>query len=528
MLGSEIAAKSRVSTSSNHRLGYTQTAASAEPNTLHALQVASRSAVDGIVQERITENGLRIWSFPDDGGDRFLLMVLVGSGSRQEEEPKAGVAHLLEHVLLGSTKTWTKAQSRELLDQAGGSDNGYTSSDVTTYFVSCASSSWRFAIDWLAQHLVDPAFNASDIADEHKIVFEELDSRQPHAGVVTFEEFLYPRHALGRSIGGNKDHIDSLGREDLVEFYNKHYRANNMAIGFAGRVPREDCMRELTRAFADLNSIGDVSSLEPVKPRSGTIVLPDYVSDGAWMHAGYHLPAGGAHELAAQLLIAEYLDLRSFVAVREERQLSYSPEVRLKHYADTSRLALDVQISNRRHLPEVVGVMADLFAELSNPDPVTLDSATRRAASALDVNSTRDLGEAMELCWWLRRRDQSPPELQQAIGTTGANEISNYARAHFSPQQHFAIANADLNKPSWIMLFVGFMLLLVVVDAARGFVWMRRVLDRWEERRQVAARRPQKSKAGKKNVIVPIAGDQLEESIQEFFNEQDGGSEGHR
>lgn len=472
------------------------------------------------VRETITPDGLRIWSFPDDGGDRFLIMVLVGSGSRQEQPANSGVAHLLEHMLLGSTRSWSKAESSEVIERAGGGFNGYTEHDLTTYYIRCNSSSWSVAVDWLAQHLVNPYLDQRDLEDERRIVFEELDSRQPHAGVATFEGYYYPGHPLGENIGGNSSGIERLEREDLARFHARHYRARNMAVGFAGRVPRKACVEKISRAFAGLDAQGGIAEIQQVHPRSGETILPGRDFGAAWMQLGYHLPAGNAQEKAVQLLISSYLSLRSFQVVREDRQLSYAPDFELYHHADTARLSFSVKVSERENLQEVVSIIDGLLLELDQPQPAVLRSAQRRVRATLQVNDTNELGAAMEIAWFMRRGGESPVDLQAALQTTGAQEVRNYATQHITLQNRFVLANAPLSRPSMWIVLIGLAFTVVVFDGIRGFVWWAALRQRFA-RSKAPQPKPRKRSVAPKDTIVPISGNELEKHIHEFFDDDD-------
>ncbi len=478
-----------------------------------------------VVHEIVTDDGLRIWSFPDDGGDRFLLMVLVGSGARHESADQAGAAHLLEHVLLASTETRGKEEANRALNERGGTFNGYTKHDVTTYYLTCSSNSWEFAVEWLADHIVHPGFDPADIAAEQGIVYEELDSRQPHAGVIGLEEYLYPDHALSRSIGGDKARISKLPIDVLGEFYREHYRAPNMAVGFAGKVPERECVDAIRAAFGGLPASGSVAQSERVTPKTGRTILGDgaATTDSGWVTAGYHLPAGGAIDTAIQLHLRAYLADRLFDEVRENRQLSYGPAAGIVFHADTVRLEFDIEVSDRSNLPTVMRVIEELIDELQMPDAETLDSASRAVAGTLRANTASQLAAAMELSWLMRRASQSPAALEIELASVRGVDVADYAAEHLTKEYSFAIASASLGggKPSILATVLGVLAVLLLVDFIRGFVWVhavRSLLARMIPRRSARTaphRRPSLPP------IEPGAVEELERSIQEFYAETD-------
>ena len=488
-----------------------------------SLIVSPVSAQDS-VRETISEEGLRVWSFPDDGGDRFLMMVLVGAGSRHEDDSKLGIAHLLEHVLLGSTKEWSKSESRVLLDNIGGSMNGYTKHGVTTFYLRCSSESWQFGVDWLAAHLVNPAFNQSDVNDERRIVFEELDLKQSHAGVNPLGSLFYPGHPLERDIGGDKWGIEDLTRDDLREFHAENYRSVNMAIGFAGNVPREECTDKILKEFAGLGSTGELAEIDPVVPEAGTTRLPRSLGEDGWMLTGYHLPASNAAAKAAQLVVSRYLAKRSFEVVREENQLSYEPSVSLKHFTDTTRLEFQLNVSESSNLSKVVKLFGALVLELAAPKASVLESAKREADVSLQVNDFSDLGLAMELSWFVRRRGQSPLDLERSLRQISSQDVADYAGAHLVREHRFTLTDGFMGGTPWILRALGISILLVLVDAMRGFAWTNAIRVRWVERHKRAVARDAKKREGqrKKGKVLPMRGSELEASFQKYFEDEDG------
>lgn len=477
----------------------------------------SNQASAQVVTESVAENGLRVWEFPDDGADRFVLMMLVGSGSRHEEPPGTGVAHLLEHVLLAAGKTRTRAESRAELEAFGASINGFTSHDLTVYYIECGAGSWERAVQWLADQLVAPVFREEELAIEQRIVFEELDSKQLHAGITTIESDLYPNHPLGADVGGDKDGIEDLTLEDLSAFYEKHYHTGNVAIGFAGRVPGEACKQVIRERFADLDFGSRPSNYEAVRPKSVREIYPNASGVSAQMLTGYHLPASSLVDIASQRILTEYLDTRAFELIREEHQLSYSPTFQLEQHADTARLSFVIKVSDGRNLQKVEGLLGEILAELQDPDLVKFDQARAKALSVLTVTDSEELEEAMQLCWWARRLGEKPSALQKSLLDLEPAAASAFAKRNFVSERRFVFANGLVESTGYWGPILALLFVVVAIDFFRGFRWGYAIHDRWQEFRAKRAR----ARTAKRASIVPVRGEELEKSIQEFYEDQD-------
>ena len=502
----------------------TRFASAALAITLSAYLASAQSAAS-TVEQLVTERGTPIWSFPDDGGDRFVLAILVGSGARDETRSRAGIAHFLEHVVFTSTTASSKVDLDRALDEHGAEINGSTEHEYTEFHITSSAGDWRFAVDWLAQHLTQPAFLPADVESERRIVSEELDLKNPHAGSVTYEELLYPEHPLGRSIGGDALTVGAVSPAELQRFYAEHYRAANIAVGFAGRVPRHECAEAIRSALASLPAGEAARPESPVHPQTGTMIYgaDDQEASGN-VTLGYHLPPAGARDLALQLTIAAYLDGRFNDEVREARQMSYAPEVELVHYTDTHRLQFGTHVSDQTNLPKVVAVCDALIEELRQPDAARVRRVSGQLGGVFDSNSEGHLVRSMELAWLTHRGGESPQALLDALEHVDAAAVGAYAAQNLKSDHRFVISDSVLlgaGPNAWLMLGLA-LLVLAVIDGVRGFVWAHALSDRWTAWRLRRARplpkRPKKAAVSK---IEPIDADELEASIQRFFKDED-------
>ncbi len=489
--------------------------------------------------ESVTEQGMRIWSFPDDGGERFTLAVLVGVGSRDESMGQYGIAHFLEHVVLARTARRPKAMGDPELEAIGAKVNGLTSHENTVYYLQCDAGDWRLAVDWLADHVLHPAFDPADVDAERRIVRAELGHKSTDTDEVTFEGLIYPRHALGRSVGGDPAGLGGIDAAALQRFYAEHYGATNMAVGFAGRVVHDECAAAIRTAFAGA-PVGRLTPAgEPVRPRAGDLT-PDNSSPAATasMIVGFHLPAATPRDLAMAQLIGAYWNGRFFTEVRERRQLAYAPDVDVTARRDTCRIDLRVDdVPDRRDLQKVLTIVDDLVAELRQVDLGRLQSARASLAGLFEASDYERLAAAMQQAWLLRRRGISPSELSLAAATISEREIAEFAKVQLTEKRRFVVADVPLARPftPWAAVAV-LAVLLLLLDSFQSFaktrsmaqsVWRLFLRLRPRPRRRQAQRgaivpfapNPSPGEAP----IVPVPGDEIEKSIQRYFEEEERG-----
>ena len=93
-----------------------------------------------------------------------------GTGSRDESDDQAGIAHMLEHMLFKGTKKRTARQMSEDIEAAGGEQNGYTTKEVTAYQAYALDETAEVAEDVLADMVLQPLLSKECLDVERNVV----------------------------------------------------------------------------------------------------------------------------------------------------------------------------------------------------------------------------------------------------------------------------------------------------------------------------------------------------------------------
>ena len=160
----------------------------------------------------------------------------VRTGSRHERPHQHGVSHFLEHMCFKGT---AKRDSREInvrFDELGSIYNAYTSKEHTIYYGWIPSGRLTEQLELLAD-LMRPTLPPADFEMERNVVLEEIamsgDSFDHH--VWNFlHECCYGTHPLAHEILGEKETIEKLPREVMVEYHQRRYAPGNVTLVVAG------------------------------------------------------------------------------------------------------------------------------------------------------------------------------------------------------------------------------------------------------------------------------------------------------
>ena len=79
-------------------------------------------------------NGMNVVVIPDHRTPVVTQMVWYKVGSADETPGKSGLAHFLEHLMFKGTANHPAGEFSQTVQQVGGSENAFTSTDYTGYY----------------------------------------------------------------------------------------------------------------------------------------------------------------------------------------------------------------------------------------------------------------------------------------------------------------------------------------------------------------------------------------------------------
>jgi secreted Zn-dependent insulinase-like peptidase len=207
--------------------------------------------------------------------------VMVGSGDNPEG--RGGLAHFLEHMLfLGTDKYPDAAEYEEYISEHGGSRNAYTSFEHTNYFFDVNAAFLPEALDRFAQFFISPRFDAQYVEREKNAVEAEFQmglKSDPRRGLDVLQEIMNPRHPFSQFSVGTLDTLadrpGSAVRDELLDFYARHYSANVMRLVVLGSQSLDELEALVAPVFTPVpnRSFEHSTIAEPIFPDNGLPML---------------------------------------------------------------------------------------------------------------------------------------------------------------------------------------------------------------------------------------------------------------
>ena len=184
------------------------------------------------------KNGLQVIFIDTKTFPTLTTLLLVGAGSRYENEKNNGIAHFFEHMAFkGSQKYPNSFVISSTVEGFGGVFNAFTSKDHTGYWIKATTEHFETMIDVISDMIQTPKLLTEEIEREKGVIREEInmyeDMPQRKVGEI-FENLLYPKHPLGYDIAGTKNTVQSFNRQTFTDYISSLYHPNNAVLIVAG------------------------------------------------------------------------------------------------------------------------------------------------------------------------------------------------------------------------------------------------------------------------------------------------------
>ncbi len=318
----------------------------------------------------------------------FQMWVRVGSGDETERE--AGLAHVHEHMLFKGTATRGVGEIARDIEAVGGSINAWTSFDQTVYHIVVPSRYADRGLDVLLDAVANSAFEADELERELEVIQEEIrrseDIPRRSLSRMLFET-AYQEHPYGRPVIGTAESVAAFTRDDILSFYRRWYRPNNMSLVVVGDVEREQVEAAVDRHFRARDAGPTVERsarvAEPVQTELRVATEFRDVQDGHFALA-FHVPDLAAEETPA-------LELLAILLGQGESSILFENVQR--------RAGLTHEVYSYLYSPAEPGIfmVGGSFSAQDGPDAslTVIDSVVAEVARLRHVElSTQDLGRA--------------------------------------------------------------------------------------------------------------------------------------
>src|SRR2546425_10953728 len=124
-------------------------------------------------REFILANGMKVLLVEVPKAPVVTVQIWYRVGSRNEVMGRAGLSHMLEHMMFKGTERYPKGTFSRTIRKNGGNDNAFTSQDYTAYFENLAADRLELALEMEADRMKGLLLDEKEFKMEREVVKEE-------------------------------------------------------------------------------------------------------------------------------------------------------------------------------------------------------------------------------------------------------------------------------------------------------------------------------------------------------------------
>jgi predicted Zn-dependent peptidase len=295
-------------------------------------------------RKAVFPNGIRVITERMPHVRSVAVGVWVETGSRHEPESRAGISHMIEHLVFKGTATRTAEDIARTMDSVGGQMDAFTTKEHTCFYVQVLDEHLPMAVDLLTDILLHPLFNGDELEREKSVVLQEIKMVEDTPDDVIHDLFaaqVWAGHPLGRAILGTRESVNSFGRDTVLGHFVEEYVPPRIIIAAAGNAGHDQVVDLFGARF---NGFGreararreDVAVLRP------SVNIVHKALEQVHVVMGFPGLSQGAPERYAAFVLNDIIggsmSSRLFQEVRERQGLVYSIHSGVQAYQDTGTL----------------------------------------------------------------------------------------------------------------------------------------------------------------------------------------------
>ena len=190
------------------------------------------------IQSFTLKNGMKIIVLEDHSIPNANMYIFWKVGSRNEVPGITGLSHFFEHMMFNGAKKYGPKEFDRVMEANGGSNNAYTSENITAYTDWFPSSAMETIFDLEADRIGNLALDDNMIESERGVVLSERITGLENSNWFFLNEQVksvaFMAHPYRWSVIGYESDIKNWRKEDLQKYFETYYAPNNGVVVMVG------------------------------------------------------------------------------------------------------------------------------------------------------------------------------------------------------------------------------------------------------------------------------------------------------
>ncbi|WP_282132435.1 M16 family metallopeptidase [Cellulophaga baltica] len=267
--------------------------------TLVALQFAvvlhSQSKVEDVKNFTLS-NGMKIMVLEDHSIPNANMYLFWKVGSRNEYPGITGLSHFFEHMMFNGSKKYGPKMFDRTMEAAGGSNNAYTTENITVYTDWFPSEAMEVIFDLESDRIENLVLDPKMVESERGVVLSERSTGLENSNFRNISDAVkgsaFMAHPYRWSVIGYESDIKNWTIDDLQTYFDTYYAPNNAVVVISGDVSLEKVKKMAKQYLEPIKAQPEprkVHTVEPEQRGEKRVMVHKNVSTPNVLIA-YHVP----------------------------------------------------------------------------------------------------------------------------------------------------------------------------------------------------------------------------------------------
>ncbi|MFC5283665.1 M16 family metallopeptidase [Pedobacter alpinus] len=260
-----------------------------------SLQTFAQNKVDD-VKTFTLNNGMKFLVLEDASIPNANMYLFYKVGSRNEHPGITGLSHFFEHMMFNGAKKYGPKMFDKTMEFNGGSNNAYTTQNVTVYSNWFPATALETMFDLEADRIENLSIDPKYVDSEREVVLSERSTGLENSPWRTLGEQVngvaFLEHPYRWSVIGYEEDIKNWTKEDLEYYYKTYYAPNNCTVVISGNVKLAEVKRLADKYMASIPAQKPgpkVHLVEPKQTGERRITVQKTVAS-PYMMVSFHVP----------------------------------------------------------------------------------------------------------------------------------------------------------------------------------------------------------------------------------------------
>jgi len=254
------------------------------------------------------DNGLKVLIQEEHTAPLASVWCWYKVGSKDERPGLTGVSHWCEHMNFKGTTNIPRDQVKGIIEKYGGSWNGYTWIDQTTYLETATKDALDQMLFIESERMARCLYHPDDCESERTVIISELQGGENDPDQLLDQELTataFKAHPYRHPTIGWLPDLQTMTRDDLYGYYRRFYVPNNATLVIVGDVDTDAALRRVEHHFGGIQPGASIERLHTVEPPQTGERRLTIRQEGttAYLKVGYHAPSAADRDFFPLLIL---------------------------------------------------------------------------------------------------------------------------------------------------------------------------------------------------------------------------------